>query len=185
MSCLSYGLRGMASRSLRRYWLRGCRTRPEAKARRMKKNPFVFLRATFFRWAGTIDSLGLCSDLANAPTALSIGDAHIENFGTWRDDEGRLVWGANDFDEASEIPIPSTWCVSRPARGWPHAEGVANPRPVVLDERHMWLRELVACPDDRRAKFWREIDALTSAKPPRFVRDALTKALPKGTLSGL
>jgi hypothetical protein len=72
------------------------------KHERMKKSSFVFLRATFFRWARTIEDLG--PDLGSAPKVLSIGDAHIENFGTWRDDEGRLVWGANDFDEASEIP---------------------------------------------------------------------------------
>src|SRR5215510_4380176 len=74
------------------------------KHKRMKKDEFIFLRATFFRWAGQIEAL--CPDLADAPAVLSLGDAHIENFGTWRDDEGRLVWGANDFDEASVIPYP-------------------------------------------------------------------------------
>jgi uncharacterized protein (DUF2252 family) len=24
----------------------------------------------------------------------------VENFGAWRDVEGRLIWGINDFDEA-------------------------------------------------------------------------------------
>jgi hypothetical protein len=57
---------------------------------------------------------------------------------------------------------------------------VANPRSAVLDEHHKWLRELVVCPDGKRDKFWRETDALDSAKPPRFVRDALIRALPKG-----
>src|SRR5262249_499729 len=27
-----------------------------------------------------------------------------ENFGTWRDSEGRLIWGINDFDEAYPLP---------------------------------------------------------------------------------
>ena len=31
---------------------------------------------------------------------LAVGDLHTENFGTWRDTEGRLIWGINDFDEA-------------------------------------------------------------------------------------
>ena len=35
---------------------------------------------------------------------LAVGDIHIENFGTWRDEEGRLVWGVNDFDDAAEMP---------------------------------------------------------------------------------
>jgi hypothetical protein len=35
---------------------------------------------------------------------LAVGDIHIENFGTWRDAEGRLIWGVNDFDEAARMP---------------------------------------------------------------------------------
>src|SRR3954454_9636590 len=62
-----------------------------------------------------------------------------------------------------------------------YKEGIANPQPTVLDERHKWLRALVVCPEDKRANFWREIDELTSASPPRFVRDALIGALPQGT----
>lgn len=33
-----------------------------------------------------------------------MGDLHVENFGTWRDSEGRLIWGVNDFDEANPLP---------------------------------------------------------------------------------
>ncbi len=35
---------------------------------------------------------------------LGVGDLHVENFGTWRDGEGRLIWGINDFDEATTLP---------------------------------------------------------------------------------
>ena len=35
---------------------------------------------------------------------LAVGDLHVENFGTWRDIEGRLVWGINDFDEVWRLP---------------------------------------------------------------------------------
>src|SRR3954463_13524801 len=52
----------------------------EQKRKNMRKHPFVFLRATFFRWAGRMEAL--CPDLAGAPAVLSLGDAHIENFGT-------------------------------------------------------------------------------------------------------
>lgn len=34
---------------------------------------------------------------------MAVGDLHVENFGTWRDIEGRLVWGVNDFDEAHPL----------------------------------------------------------------------------------
>ena len=29
----------------------------------------------------------------------------MENFGTWRDAEGRLIWGINDFDEAHTAAV--------------------------------------------------------------------------------
>jgi len=44
------------------------------------------------------------SDLTDAPRLLAVGDLHVENFRTWRDAEGRLVWGVNDFDEVAEMP---------------------------------------------------------------------------------
>ena len=74
----------------------------EKKHERMRESAFVFLRATFFRWAKRVE--GICADLAKTPPVLSVGDLHLENFGTWRDAEGRLVWGVNDFDEAAVIP---------------------------------------------------------------------------------
>ncbi len=45
-------------------------------------------------------------DLRRAPKLLAVGDLHVENYGTWRDSEGRLSWGVNDFDEA--FPMPYT-----------------------------------------------------------------------------
>src|SRR6476620_11725901 len=70
----------------------------------MKRDAFSFLRATFYRWTQVWEDV--CADLCGAPEVLAIGDLHVENFGTWRDDEGRLVWGLNDFDEA--FPLPYT-----------------------------------------------------------------------------
>ena len=68
------------------------------KHEQMAVAPFPFLRATFYRWAQQWESC--CGDLAAAPRVLAVGDLHTQNFGTWRDQEGRLIWGINDFDEA-------------------------------------------------------------------------------------
>ncbi len=68
------------------------------KHQQMALSPLSFLRATFYRWVQTWTET--CPDLAAAPKVLAVGDLHTENFGTWRDAEGRLVWGINDFDEA-------------------------------------------------------------------------------------
>ena len=60
------------------------------KHQKMADGAFQFLRATYWRWAETI--YGVCRDLKDAPHVLAVGDVHVENFGTWRDAEGRLVW---------------------------------------------------------------------------------------------
>lgn len=74
----------------------------KTKHRKMREHPFPFLRATFYRWAQRWPAV--CEDLATAPEAPAVGDLHLENFGTWRDAEGRLAWGVNDFDEACPLP---------------------------------------------------------------------------------
>ena len=68
----------------------------------MREGVFPFFRATFYRWVQVWS--GICSELVSAPEVLAIGDLHVENFGTWRDREGRLIWGVNDFDEAYPLP---------------------------------------------------------------------------------
>ena len=65
----------------------------------MRGSVFTFLRATFYRWASLWQET--CPDLDKGPRVLAVGDLHVENFGTWRDTEGRLVWGVNDFDEVA------------------------------------------------------------------------------------
>jgi hypothetical protein len=79
----------------------------EEKENKMRASRFGFLRATFFRWAETWPEI--CPKLAgrSQDVVLAVGDLHMENFGTWRDAEHRLVWGVNDFDEACSLPLTS------------------------------------------------------------------------------
>ncbi len=59
----------------------------EAKYEQMKEDPFPFLRATFYRWVQRWEAEA--AELADerTPRVLSVGDLHVENFGTWRDEE--------------------------------------------------------------------------------------------------
>ena len=75
------------------------------KREKIKAAPFPFLRGTFYRWPHHFAAVK--PRIAQAAKILSIGDTHIENFGTWRDEEGRHAWGVNDFDEAAELPWTS------------------------------------------------------------------------------
>ena len=74
------------------------------KHRKMRKDPFDFFRATFYRWAPLWGEHAADMRLHDAPEVLGVGDLHVENFGTWRGFDGRLVWGVNDFDEACVLP---------------------------------------------------------------------------------
>jgi len=74
----------------------------QLKHEAMADSLFAFLRATFYRWVSLWQEV--CPDLTEAPRVLAVGDLHVENFGTWRDTEGRLVWGVNDFDEVARMP---------------------------------------------------------------------------------
>jgi hypothetical protein len=166
------------------------------KHERMRKNAFVFLRATYYRWARQIETI--CPDLVDAPSALCVGDIHLENFGTWRDADGRWVWGVNDFDEAAVMPYafdlvrlaasaglaPKMKIAGRDAataildgyRG-----GLKQPAPALLDEQKIWIRNYVKCSDDCRHKFWKDVGRLKTATPPPSIRKQLVARLPDQT----
>ena len=166
------------------------------KHKRMRKSAFDFLRATYFRWAESIESL--CPDLRDAPVVLSVGDMHVENFGTWRDGDGRLVWGINDFDEAAAMPY--VWDLVRlavsadlaPPRRLTAAratqallsgyrDGLSAPRPAVLDQDNRWIRRYVEGSARADEEFWAGIDACRSGAPPQSVQRALRRILPAHT----
>lgn len=165
------------------------------KHRRMRQDAMSFLRATYFYWSKHIEET--CKDVRLAPAVLAVGDIHVENFGTWRDAEGRLVWGVNDFDEAAVMPY--TFDLVRLATSvklFPdrmlsmgraceailvgYRRGLKHPGPTLLDEHATWMRPMVACTDGDRRLFWRDIDNLHPCGPPEEALAALDSVLPKG-----
>src|ERR1700691_3743510 len=75
------------------------------KHAKMKEDPFQFLRGTYYRWAQIWSEV--CPETAHAPSVLCVGDLHIDSYGTWRDSEGRLCWGVDDFDDSYPLPYTS------------------------------------------------------------------------------
>jgi hypothetical protein len=144
------------------------------KHKKMKDGAFPFLRATYWRWAEIAPDI--CKNLMDAPPILAIGDTHVENFGCWRDAEGRLVWGANDFDDAAVMPYPldlvrlATSALLARKGGNPdsgrvcsnilsgYVAGLDDPRPFILERDHAWLREAVLLPEEERTEFWSKYD---------------------------
>ena len=173
------------------------------KHRQMSENPFSFLRASFYRWAQVWPQL--CSDLTAAPKVLGVGDLHVENFGTWRDREGRLIWGINDFDEATTLPYTNDLvrlCASAliaisesrldtPARRACESvlEGYTDAireggEPVVLAERNRWLRDLAMGRLKEQRAYWERLLQLgrVSVAPTSREMAFLREAMPESRL---
>jgi hypothetical protein len=164
-------------------------------------SPFIFLRATYYLWAARWPVAQ--PDFQKAPRVTAIGDLHVENFGTWRDAEGRLAWGINDFDEAAQLPyandlvrlVTSALLAAREERITLTEKAIARAvlegysralkqggAPILLAEgnRRLGERVLDALIEPRR--FWRKmVTGLKSRpKPPHSCLTALADGLPAG-----
>src|SRR6266436_632465 len=141
---------------------------------------FPFFRATFYRWLQVWPEE--CEELDRVPHILSVGDLHVENFGTWRDTDGRLIWGVNDFDEASwlsytndlvrlvasanmaidanHITLDRKTACNAVFEGYQRCIA-AGGRPFVLAEDHPALREMARHRLKEPEKFWAKLSSLT------------------------
>jgi len=165
---------------------------------------FPFFRATYYRWAQLWPEV--CGDLAAAHQVLAVGDLHVENFGTWRDSEGRLIWGVNDFDET--WPLAYTNDLVRLAAGAQlaiaenhlaiamqdaaHAilEGYTECMarggcPFVLAEYHSALREMAVHRLKEVRTFWEKLESLPTVhgKIPAGAAKGISRMLPQADLS--
>ena len=169
------------------------------KHQEMAAGPFLFLRATYYRWAELFPAQ--CRESATAPKVLAVGDLHLENFGTWRDAEGRLVWGVNDFDEAARLPytndlvrlatsvrlaadmhpikLPFKQVCAEILTGYTSGLEKGG-RPVVLEEGYPYLRSQAINELRNPAMFWAAVDRLPKAtRPPAGCIEALRPLLPQ------
>src|SRR5580693_5096954 len=67
----------------------------------MKESPFRFFRGTAHLFYKDIKG----SKLLDAPLAFICGDAHLENFGSFKGDNRLAYFDMNDFDEAFLGPV--------------------------------------------------------------------------------
>jgi hypothetical protein len=170
------------------------------KHAQMAAGVFEFFRATFYRWAQLWPDLA--GETAKAPQVLAVGDLHVENFGTWRDLEGRLVWGVNDFDEVHALPYTfdlvrlaaSVLLVRKAERlaighhdacrallsGYADAME-AGGKPFVLGERHEWLSAIAHNELRNPVMFWQRLRESPAAIDPisSEARAALERLMPE------
>jgi hypothetical protein len=169
------------------------------KHEQMAAGLFPFFRGTFYRWL-QMWPVG-CPELDRVPHILSVGDLHVENFGTWRDTDGRLVWGVNDFDEACLYPytmdlvrlatsallatraehltMKPKESASAILEGYRHVMEDGG-RPFVLEESHEWLRAIAESKLRDPVIFWQKLDRLPTVRGeiPESAREAIEHLLP-------
>ncbi len=155
----------------------------ELKHKNMAENPFQFFRATFYRWIQLFNK-----NFENVNTfthVLGVGDLHVENFGTWRDAEGRLVWGINDFDESyyqpytndiirlaasAHIAIEENHLKLAKADACDsilsgYTDSIkAGGKPFVLSEQHKWLHDTATFRLKEPGKFWEKLNGFDEVK---------------------
>ena len=163
------------------------------------KDPFTFLRGTFYRWMQVFPKT--CKKAWRAPVVLAIGDLHVANFGTWRDAKDELIWGINDFDEASPLPytldlirlatsvelaseaeelkIKLTEACEAILDGYREGLEKGGEAFVVHGDRD-WLSDAYVKSEKSAEKYWEKLNQLPAMEreAPPEMRSALEAALP-------
>ncbi len=171
----------------------------DLKHKSMAENPFSFFRAAFYRWIQVFGESD--AGLLSAPYVLGVGDLHIENFGTWRDTEGRLVWGINDFDEAYYLPYTNDLvrltasahlAISENHLKLAKADAcdsilkgyndclTGGGKAFVLNGQHNWLHDTATFRLKDPAKFWDKLSGFREVKKdiPEDIINSLLKTMP-------
>ncbi len=171
---------------------------------KMRKDVFTFFRGTFYRWVELWETQrrelrrgGVL--LPKAPDIFCIGDLHLENFGTWRDAEGRLIWGVNDFDEAYPMKYmtdlvrlgTSAWfALQNRKTGWTlsfqdvcaellngYADNLSSGgRCFELGQEITWLWKIATHPSRTPEEFWTELAQATREAPGKRLRKVAKEA---------
>lgn len=150
------------------------------KHHEMRDDRFRFLRGTYYLWLVRLQEL--LPEVLDTAEGITVGDLHVENFGTWRDRSGVRRWGVNDFDELGRAPWLidplrlATSAVLSPHLGLSHDDacdlvlttwrGAEPGRAIDLRDREAaHLRALVPPLEDART-FYRDLRAGTPAEVP-------------------
>jgi hypothetical protein len=175
----------------------------EQKHDNMASDAFKFMRGTYYRWAERFPKL--LPKLNKAPVVNSVGDLHIENFGTWLDKKGRLIWGVNDFDEAYPLPYTNDLVRLLTSANMLREQGklkigLKEATDIVLDGYRQSLKDggnpFVLSEDKKLGKmakdqmpktteYWRNLDSQLAGKAakdmPKDAKQILQGSMPEGS----
>ena len=140
--------------------------RLQMKYRAMRASTFAFQRSTCHLFYDRLPRGGL---FKSAPLVWVCGDLHIENFGSYRGDNGLVYFDINDFDEAALAPTP--WELARLlASVWIGADTLQLARRATLSACHALIDAYADALAMGKA-FW--VERETARGPIRSLLDGL------------
>lgn len=126
------------------------------KFRKMSATPFAFYRGSAVLFFQDMARMGDQDFLNEKTSRVWIhGDLHAENFGTYMNGKGKLVFDVNDFDEAWVAPF--TWDIKRLGAslaliGFSKAMSDDDIRQVVAKCIESYVRQVADFAEDRHTK---------------------------------
>lgn len=126
------------------------------KWRAMRTSPFAYFRGTAnVFWE---DCAALRRAIPDSPLVWGCGDLHLENFGSYRGDNGLAYFDLNDFDEAARTPLSwelvrfvASLLVAAPQLALTASDGrtlaslfLGSYRAALLDGKARWIERATA-----------------------------------------
>src|SRR5678816_698175 len=135
----------------------------KVKYKRMSENAFRFFRGTCHLF---YEDLSKNSSFPSSPTSWITGDLHLENFGSYKGDNGLVYFDVNDFNEAVLAPV--SWELAR----------MATSIFVGFDDLQISQRET----EDLASLFLKTYSSVLAIGKPRYIEAKIAKGIVKDFL---
>jgi uncharacterized protein (DUF2252 family) len=135
----------------------------KVKYKRMSENAFRFFRGTCHLF---YEDLSSRNPFPPSPTSWITGDLHLENFGTYKGDNGLVYFDVNDFNEA--VLAPLTWEIAR----------MTTSIFVAFDDIQIGHRET----EELVSLFLKTYSSVLAVGKPRYIEAKIAKGIVKDFL---
>jgi uncharacterized protein (DUF2252 family) len=135
----------------------------KVKYKRMSEHAFSFFRGTCHLF---YEDLSKNDSFPSSPTNWITGDLHIENFGSYKGDNGLVYFDVNDFNEAVLAPI--TWEIAR----------MTTSIFVAFDDLQIGPRKT----EEIASLFLQSYSSTLSAGKPRYIEAKIARGIVKDFL---
>jgi len=130
----------------------------KVKYKRMSESAFRFFRGSCHLF---YEDLSKNNSIPSSPTSWITGDLHLENFGSYKGDNGLVYFDVNDFNEAVLSPV--TWEVVR----------MITSIFVAFDDLHITSKET----EEVASLFLKAYSSVLAIGKPRYIEAKIAKGI--------